>query len=206
MKNLTHITLDLPNITDFAAARNAALAKAKTEWVLFLDSDEKLTPALENEISSIVHRPSSIYNAYSLKRLDTFLGRELHHGETGHSRFIRLARHDFGQWVRPVHEVWTGQGKVGQLMNPILHTPHPTISSFLAKINHYSTIEAQYRYGQRIRSSLFKIAFYPLAKFILNYLLRLGFLDGAPGLIMALMMSFHSYLTWTKLYILWHKK
>lgn len=207
LKNLTIITLNTPGITDFAAARNAELAKAKTPWVLFLDSDETLSPQLEAEILSITSSLSpSPYDAYSIPRLDTFLGRVMRYGEPGHTRLIRLARKDFGQWVRPVHEVWQGNGRVGELKNPLLHHSHESISSFLDKINRYSTIEAEYRFKQGIKSSLWKIAVYPIAKFKYNYLLRQGFRDGVPGTIMTIMMSFHSYLTWTKLYLLWHKK
>lgn len=202
MQNLIIITLNTPDITDFAAARNAELAKAKTEWVLFLDSDERLSPELEAEILQAVSRKPYAFDAYSIPRLDTFLGRQLRHGEPGHTRLIRLARKDFGRWERPVHEVWHGKGRVGELQNPLLHHSHESISSFLDKINRYSTIDAQYRYDQGIKSSLWKIAAYPIAKFKWNYLIRLGFLDGVPGTIMAIMMSFHSYLTWTKLYLL----
>lgn len=204
MNNLTIITLNQSNITDFSAARNKELAKTKTSWVLFLDSDEKLTPELEKEIATAIQ--ASQFNAYYIHRLDTFLGRQLLHGETGHAQFIRLARRDFGKWVRPVHEVWVGEGRVGELKNPLLHNPHSSIASFLGKINVYSTLDAQYRYEQGIKSSLWKIAFYPIIKFKWNYLFKLGFLDRTPGIIMAMMMSFHSYLTWTKLYLLWHKK
>ena len=205
-KNLTIITLNTPGIVDFAAARNVELAKAKTDWVLFLDYDETMSKELEHEITSILNLESNIYSAYSVPRLDTFLGRELHHGEPGNTRLIRLAKKDFGLWERPVHEVWVGTGKVGTLQNPLLHHSHESINSFLDKINKYSELEADYRYSQGIRSSLWKITVYPIAKFKWNYLVRLGFLDGVPGIIMAIMMSFHSYLTWTKLYLLWHKK
>ena len=204
MQNLTIITLNSPNITDFAEARNKELAKAKTPWVLFVDSDEVITKELESEIESAVRADQ--YDAYYLKRRDIFLGRELHHGETGSAKFIRLARKDFGKWVRPVHEEWVGEGRVATLNHPLHHHSHPDISTFLDKINLYSTIDAEYRHKVGMKSSLSKIAIYPIIKFKLNYLLKLGFLDGLPGLIMAMMMSFHSYLTWTKLYLLWHKK
>lgn len=201
--NLTIITLDQPDISDFAAARNLELAKVKTDWVLFVDQDEKITPALKAEILEAIE--SKEYAAYYIPRLDTFLGRELRRGEPGHTQLIRLARRNFGKWQRPVHEVWVGQGKVGQLKNPLLHTPHSSVSSFLEKINRYSSLESSYRFKQGIKSSLWKIAVYPIAKFKYNYFFLQGFRDGVPGTIMAIMMSFHSFLTWTKLYLLWHK-
>ncbi len=204
MQNLTVITLNEPDITDFAATRNRELAKVKTDWVLFVDADEVVTPELEKEIEQAIKSNTCV--AYYIPRRDTFLGRKLRHGETGNAKFIRLARANFGKWVRPVHEVWVGKGRVGELQHPLLHTPHTTITSFLEKINRYSTLEASYRYKQGQKSSLFHIAVFPIAKFKYHYLVRRGFLDGVPGLIMAMMMSFHSYLTWTKLYLLWHKK
>ncbi len=208
MKNLTILTLDEPGVTDFAAARNKLLTTVKTPWVFFLDKDETITPALEREIDKAIHGRSP-KDAYLVRRLDTFLGRELHHGETGAVTLLRLARAGWGRWERPVHEVWTPLGpevQIGLLKNPLLHAPHPTITSFLDKINHYSTLEAKYRHKLGRKSSLFHIAIFPFAKFLQNYFLRLGFLDGTPGFIMAVMMGFHSYLTWTKLYLLWHKK
>lgn len=204
MSNLTIITLNQDNILDFAKARNDELEKAKTEWVLFVDSDEKITPELKNEIEVAIK--SDMYDAYYLKRQDYFLGRTLKYGETGSIKLIRLARRNFGKWVRPVHEKWEGEGKIGTLNNPLLHVPHKSVATFLDKINKYSTIEADYRYKTGKKSSLLKIAIYPIAKFKLNYFLRLGFLDSVPGAIMAIMMSFHSFMTWTKLYLLWHKR
>lgn len=201
---LARLTISEPVITDFAELRNQKLAAVKADWVLFLDKDERLSPALEREIDAAIKNPR--YAAYYLKRRDTFLGRELRHGEPGRAKFIRLARRDFGHWERPVHEVWVGTGRVGTLKHPLLHSPHPSVADFLHKIDYYSSLESHYRYNLGQSSSLFKILVYPPAKFLLNYIFYLGFLDGTPGIIMAFMMSFHSYLTWTKLYLLWHKK
>lgn len=205
MENLTILTLNSPDLTDFAAARNQLLKTVKTDWALFLDSDETVSPALSSEIARILNLASSPYNAFSLPRQDTFLGRTLRHGETASVRPVRLVRVGTGRFVRPVHEVWETTKPIGALHNPLLHAPHPTISSFLAKINKYSTLEASYRYGEGRHSSLFHIAVFPFAKFLQNYFLRQGFLDGTPGFIMAVMMGFHSYLTWTKLFLLQQK-
>lgn len=204
--NLTILTLNSPEIKDFSAARNALLKDVKTEWILFLDSDEQLSSQLIEEIRSTINNlQSNNYSAYYLPRQDLFLGKILLHGETGKAKFIRLARKDWGHWERPVHEVWVGEGRVGTLKNPILHTPHD-ISTFLTKIDNYSTIESKYRYSKMQKSSLLHIFTFPIAKFLYNFIFRLGFLDGVAGIIHAIMMSFHSYLTWTKLYLLWHQK
>lgn len=211
--NLTILTLNSPNIIDFAKARNDLLATAQTEWVMFLDSDEIVTPALEDEIQKAVSRKPYAFDAYLIPRRDVFMGKELKHGETGNAKFVRLAKKNFGQWIRPVHEMWEPVGarhastaKIGKLHNPIIHISHPTLSTFVDKINKYSTLDAEYRYNLGITASLFQVFYYPLAKFKLNYIFRLGMLDGVPGLINAIMMSWHSYLTWGKLYLLCHKK
>lgn len=211
--NLTILTLNAPNIIDFAAARNDLLKTAKTEWVMFLDSDETITKELEQEIQNSISSPHNTFSAFYIPRRDLFLGKELKHGETGNAKFVRLAKKDFGVWQRPVHEVWIPVGErhasptiIGTLRNPIIHNSHPTLSSFVDKINKYSTIDAAYRYKQGRTATLFQVFFYPLAKFKLNYIFRLGMLDGVPGLINAIMMSWHSYLTWGKLYLLCHNK
>ncbi len=188
------------DLEDYALARNQSLKKARGEWVLFVDDDEQITPQLQREIMRAI--TSKIFSAYRLRRIDSFLGRSLRHGENGAVKIIRLAKRNAGEFVRPVHEIWSVKGRVGELSSPLIHFPHKSISSFLAKLNNYSTLEASYRASYGVRSSLFHIIFYPPAKFFQNYFLRLGFLDGAPGTIMAVMMSFHSYLTWTKLYLM----
>jgi hypothetical protein len=207
MQKLTIITLKHAThgiITDFAAARNKALDKVKSGWVLFVDDDEKVSPELQKEIVRATE--SNEFDAYRIRRLDTFLGRVLRYGETGRISFVRLAKYNAGRFERPVHETWEIDGRVGELHNPLSHEPHPTITAFLRKINIYSTIEAEYRLSNQVKSSLLHIALFPAGKFIQNYVWRQGFRDGVPGLIMAMMMSFHSYLTWTKLHLLWQRQ
>ncbi len=205
--NLTVLTLDTPDIKDFALERNKLLASAETDWVLFLDSDEELSPELEKEIKETLESKSVLYySAYRIRRQDTFLNKVLHHGETGNAHFLRLAKRDWGRWEGRVHEKWQGSGLVGRLKNPILHNPHSSLSVFVHKINNYSSLAAEERYKAGVHSSFLHISTYPVAKFVQNYLIRLGILDGVPGLIHALMMSWHSYLTHTKNYLLWHQK
>ncbi|MBI5452413.1 glycosyltransferase family 2 protein [Candidatus Gottesmanbacteria bacterium] len=201
---------------DFAAQRDFGLEKATSDWVLFIDVDEEISNELKNEILSICH-PEFISGSnemlkqvqhdtkgYYIKRKDYFLGKWLKYGETGNIKFVRLARKDAGSWAGEIHEEWRINGKIGKLKNPILHFPHPAISSFLPKINYYTDILAQkwYREGRKIH--FLEILIFPMGKFLQNYILRLGFLDGIPGLIMAIMMSFHSFLARGKLWLLSH--
>ncbi len=184
---------------DFAAQRNFGLAKADGDWVLFVDSDEVVTPELASEIQNA----DKNVQGYYIKRKDFLFGRWLEHGETGRVKLLRLAKKDAGRWERPVHEIWNVEGATGQLSHPLLHYPHPNVAQFIDEINRYSTLNARYLKSKEIRASWWHIVAYPKAKFFIDYFWYLGFLDGTAGAVVALMMSFHSFLTRAKLYLLW---
>lgn len=182
---------------DFAAQRNWAMGKVKGDWILFVDSDEVVTPQLAAEIQNV-----GTMNGYYIPRKDYLFGRWLEHGEMGRVRLLRLAKKDAGNWKRPVHEVWNVEGATGQLSNPILHYPHPNVAQFIEEINRYSTINARYLKSQGIHARGWHIVAYPIGKFFLDYFWYLGFFDGTAGAIVAIMMSFHSFLSRAKLYLL----
>ena len=193
---------------DFARQRNFGVSKARGEWVLFVDHDEEVSEALMHEIQHVTQKnaPSPSNDGYLVRRSDFFLGRWLTYGETRRVKLLRLAKKDAGRWERPVHEVWKVDGPVGSFVSPLLHRPHPTVAHFLDEVNWYTTVNAKHLFDRGVRVRWWEIAGYPLAKFLRNYLLLLGFLDGMPGTIHALMMSFHSYLTRAKLWQLWDKQ
>ncbi len=101
-----------------------------------------------------------------------------------------------------MHEVWNIAGEVGVLETPLLHTPHPTVKEFISSTNRYTTLNAKYFHEHGVKTNIFEIIFFPLGKFIQNYIFRLGFLDGTQGAILAILMSFHSFLTRSKLWLL----
>jgi len=188
---------------NFAAQRNFSLTKAKRGWVLFVDADERVTPELRDQIKDAI-KSKGIAGFY-LRRQDVLFGKKLEFGETARVRLIRLARTGAGQWKRRVHETWQIKGRVEELTAPLLHYPHQAMTEFLKAVNFYSTLHAWSLFEERKRTGTFQIIFYPLGKFLQNYVFRLGFLDGMPGLIVALMMSLHSFLSRSKLYMLWKK-
>ena len=189
---------------DFAGQRNFGLEKTKGEWVLFVDADEEVSRELREEIIEILKQVQDDMSGFYINREDYFLGRWLKYGETGDIKFLRLARKVGGVWKEKIHEVWEVTGKIGELKNPIQHFPHETVSEFLKEVNIYTDLVAQYWNEEGKKIGYREIVLYPIGKFIHNYIIRLGFLDGGEGFIMAAMMSFHSFLARGKYWLLRH--
>lgn len=192
---------------DFSGARNFGLEKARGEWILFVDADEQISKELAFEIKSQISPPvgglkSQICDGFYLRRQDKFLGCWLHHGETASVKLLRLARRGSGKWQGKVHEIWQVKGKVGQLSAPLRHRRQMSLSQFMERLSWYARVAAKELYQQGKKESILRIFFNPLGKFLQNYFVRLGFLDGFPGLVMAWLMSWHSLLVrlWLQLY------
>jgi len=183
---------------DFSAQRNFAISKCKYNWIFWLDADEKPTKKL---IRFLNHFNKHQYKSFSFKRQDIFLKHTLKHGENSSLNFIRLFNKKYGKLTGQVHEIWKTNKTTKQTKLVILHYSHTTIKSFIQKINFYTDIRSQELFNQKIHTNIFQIIFFPIGKFIQNYFFRLGFLDGTPGIIMSLCMSFHVFLNKAKL---WH--
>lgn len=188
---------------DFSNQRNFGLRKAKGEWVLFVDADERVSRNLKNEISYVtsIHDNDEKVFGYFIKRRDVMWGKELRYGETAHVKLLRLGRKGTGEWEYNVHEEWNIKGKKEFLVNYLIHYPHKSVKKFLKDINYYTDLRAKQLHERNIQVKWWMILFYPLGKFIFNYVLRLGFLDGTAGFIYAIMMSLHSFLVRGKLWL-----
>jgi glycosyltransferase involved in cell wall biosynthesis len=188
---------------NFSAQRNFGISKAKNEWVLFVDADEVVSDALAFEISNAIQLKDQNLNNYSgfyLRRTDYMWRTQLRYGESGCIKLLRLARKGFGSWKGMAHEEWKINGSIGNLLNPILHFPHKNLDEFLKEINFYTDIRAVELKNKNTKVFFWSIVVYPLGKFVINYLFKKGFLDGMPGLIYAITMSFHSFLVRSKLW------
>lgn len=189
-------------LINFSDQRNFALEKAKSDWVLFVDADERISQALWYEIMQYINDSVENFSGFFLKRIDVIWDRELKYGESGTMKLLRLAKREAGKWTGTVHEKWNISGKTETLNNPLYHYPHQTVGDFLKEINKYTDLRAKELFKQGVRTNWFLILLYPKAKFLVNYILRFGFLDGLPGLLTTLMMAFHSFLVRAKLWLL----
>jgi len=183
MNNVEIITLKAPDIRDFAYERNKLLKKASSVWVFFVDGDEKISEELKKEIENL--DPGS-YNGYYVKRKIIFLGHVI-----GEDKVLRLGKRDAGKWNRKVHEVWNIKGKVGLLKNFLIHNTAEDISSYVGKINKYSSIHAEENLKEGKKVSILKIIFYPKMMFLKNILQGRGFT-------FSMLQSLHSFLGWSK--------
>lgn len=186
---------------DFSKQRNYALTLVKQGWVLFLDADERIPEELAQEIKKKTKTESNV-NGYFIKRKDKQFGKLLEYGDVRNKYFLRLGRIDSGKWEGKVHEEWRVEGNTERLVGFIIHEPHKTVKEFLSEINLYTTLRAEELYKKQVKSSFFSILLYTKLKFLHVYFFKLGFLDGLPGLLLSIMMSYHSFLVRAKLYLL----
>jgi len=191
---------------NFGAQRNYGLSLAKNRWVLFLDADERVSEELKNEMVNKINNSENPTVGYFIKRNDFLFGKRIRFSESSGLVYLRLARKSAGKWIREVHEKWLVSGRTETLKNPLFHYPHQTIKEFLDDINFYTSIDAVSKRKEGKKSDLKKIIFWPIGKFVYNWIFRLGFLDKMEGFLIALLMSFHSFLSWSKLWLLQRNK
>lgn len=187
--------------SDFATQRNYGLSKARGKWALFVDADEVVSKKLQIEIINKINDPLIKYVGFYIKRVDYIFGEQVRYGDSKSAKLLRLAKVRAGKWKRKVHEYWDVDGKVSVLDCFLYHYPHWSMGEFVKSIEFYSSTHWKSNSKEGKKSSLVKVVAWPLGKFVNNYFFRLGFLDGVVGFVTAVMMSFHSFLSWSELWI-----
>jgi glycosyltransferase involved in cell wall biosynthesis len=183
----------------FARQKNSAIAHATGDWVLSLDADEEVSPELAREIAALLAGDAE-FGAYRIPRLNHFLGRPLRHGGYWPDPKLRLFRRGVAQFEeRPVHETMQASGPIGQLKGHLIHRCYPTLEEYIEHMNRYSSIGAEVlarsgRTSGSLAAFLWNGVANPVATFVYNYVVRLGFLDGREGLLQHLNHSV--YIHW----------
>ncbi len=189
---------------DFARQRNFGLSIAEGEWVFYIDTDERCTPALAEEIREATRRGE--YEGWWVPRRNIILGREVRHGGWYPDYQLRLLRRGRAQYdlSRPVHEVVLLQGAAGYLAQPLLHYNYRTMAQFRAKQRQYVAYEAQIRYQRGIRPKPWTYFLQPWREFWRRYITLQGYRDGLHGLrLCALVAYYYGFAVTVRLGRLW---
>lgn len=186
--------------------KQRALEKAICDWVLCIDADESLTRQLQKEIDSVLGR-SPAEQGFKLKWLPVIFGHKLYHGRSARAP-LRLFRRKGARFSSAVihGKLFLAPGKIGKLNGRLLHYTHRDFGHYLYKNRLYAWVGAQQRFENgKVGFGLSGAALRALFTFIQVYFIRLGFLDGRVGFLVAVMYSQSSFNKYAGLWTLRHE-
>jgi glycosyltransferase involved in cell wall biosynthesis len=181
--------------------KNFALAQVESDWVVALDADEALSPALAARLRERLAGDPGDLDGIELNRVTRHLGRWIRHGDFHPDWQLRVFRRSRGSWAGSnPHGRVRVVGRVEKLAGDLEHASYSGLADQLARVQEYSRVEAEalHRRGRRARVS--DLCLRPPARFLRAYLLKAGFLDGIPGFVIAAMTAFHVFLKYAKLW------
>jgi len=182
----------------FGPQKQFAVEAAAHDWVLCLDADERVSEPLRLSIEAELKAPRS--RVYCLSRRNRFLGRWLRHGEGYPDWIVRLFDRRAARWSDdPVHEKVVTDELTTELAGDLLHESAETLERYLEKQNRYTTLQAKRLRSEGRHAGVLHLVLSPLARFLKFYFLRLGFLDGVPGLVHVTIGCMNSFSKYAKL-------
>jgi glycosyltransferase involved in cell wall biosynthesis len=184
--------------------KNRAVELASHNFVLSLDADEALDPVLTDAISRA--KQQFLNPAYRMNRLSNYCGKFIRHGSWYPDAKVRLFDKRSARWggTNPHDKIVLDDGiHIEHLKGNILHYSYNSISDHVAQNNKFSSLAAESLFAKGKRTNLFKVFINPLWAFIQSYVIRVGFLDGLFGLVIAIQIAHLTFLKHIKLYLLW---
>jgi glycosyltransferase involved in cell wall biosynthesis len=188
--------------------KNWAIPQARHPWVLIVDADERVTPKLASEIQHVLDQPEAEIDGYWIGRKNHFLGYHIAHCGWNSDDVLRLFRRDVGRYrERWVHaEIELPKDRVRRLKQPFDHYTTWNSDEFWRKQNRYATWGALNMRDEGRKPSVASMVFRGPMRFLQLYFLRLGFLDGVPGLHVCAYTAFYTFMKQARLWELHHAK
>lgn len=191
----------------FQAQYQFASDNCTHDWRMFVDADEEISDDLKQEIDRALIAESDVsdeaHTTFIIPRRTYFLGRWIAHGSWIHDEEVRLYFRNTARWTEGLHSALATEGKEAHLSNHYRHYTYRNISDWIQTMDHYTDVAAASGFERGKRASLMKLIFEPLWYFVKNYIIRRGFLDGIPGLIVYASGSFYVFMKYAKL---WEKQ
>jgi glycosyltransferase involved in cell wall biosynthesis len=179
--------------------KNWAIPQATHEWVLIVDSDERVTAELADEINALLNaagnRQAKLRDGYQIYRANYFLGHRIRYAGWGADKVLRLFRRDLGRYLGESDhaEVEIPGGKIGRLQHRLEHFTYWSYDQYFQKLQRYSVQGAQNKYQAGRRATFWDMLLAPPFRFLHCYIFRLGFLDGLAGLQLSMLTGFSSF-------------
>ncbi len=184
----------------FSEWRNEGARLSAGNWLLYVDSDEEVTPGLKEEILGVVE--TGKFPAYAIPRRNKFLGRTMHWGGWYPDYVLRLMKKkNLKGWFGELHEQPLIDGEVGRLREPLLHESHRNLHDMVEKTNKWSAIEAELLYKSgHPKMNFFRFSSAGFREFWSRGIVKLGFLDGTVGVIEIIYQVYSRLITYAKLW------
>lgn len=200
VKEFSNIILLQRKFDDFSSQKNYAIDTAKNNWIYILDADERISDALEEEISIILNTSHDKVGFYA-RRTFYFSNKRINYAGYQRDKVIRLFNKEYCRYNgNLVHEVIKTDKKIGFFKNKLDHYSYKNLNHFLQKLNHYATLQALELFKENKKISIYHFTIKPVARFFIHYFFRLGFLDGLPGLILSYLNSYAVFMRYANLY------
>ncbi len=184
----------------FGPQKNFALSLAKGDWVFSIDADERVSPELAAAMRGVI--AEGLYDAYQMPRLSSFCGKPMRHSGWYPDYVLRLFRRGKARFSDDlVHEKVSCEGPVGWLNEPLIHHPVEWLEDSLSRMDRYSTARAQMIVDSGKRVSFMTGIVRGLWTFVQTYFIRLGFLDGREGFLLAVLNAEGTYYRYMKAWL-----
>jgi (heptosyl)LPS beta-1,4-glucosyltransferase len=194
----------LHKFENYAQQRNAALDSIQTDWVFFVDADERGTQLLADEIRTII---AERHEAGWYVPRHNYIFNKLTLGAGWYPDYqLRLLKHGKVRYERPVHEITVVDGEIGYLKNPLIHYNYRDVEQFRQKQRAYSTYDASILKKDGIRAKPHNFILQPLRQFWWRFVTLKGYQDGLHGFRLSLYMMYYEWVKYRKLAWFWRKR
>lgn len=182
---------------NFSSQKNHAIAHATSDWVLFLDADERVTQKLKTEILATIN--NSKHAGYKISFPHFFMNRFMYHKV---DKVIRLVKNKDLKFTGDVHEKLHVDGSIGTLKNFMIHYTYKGLSHLLQKKDSYAWFQANTSHKKGKKATYFHLIFKPFYRFFSTYILKRGFMDGVPGLALASINAYGVFSRYAKILLI----
>jgi (heptosyl)LPS beta-1,4-glucosyltransferase len=187
---------------NYAQQRNATLDRVEADWILFVDADERATPALAVEVQEVTGEGREEV-AWWVPRLNYIFGRLILGAGWYPDYQMRLVRRGRARWERPVHEVAVVDGPEGYLENPLIHYNYDNLADFVARQEKYADYDAGILFQQGVRPCFYTPYSQAARQFWWRFVTLKGARDGLHGLWLSLLMAYYEAVKYRRVARLW---